>query len=173
MAVFSVDFSQYKAFIERLKQAGSGDFKNELALFLEGAGYELLRIVQDEIIRLKVMDTRLLLQSFYKGREENVWTLDEGNLTLEIGTNVKYATYVNDGHWLNPKGVDSRFVPGRWEGHRFIYDPDAKTGMVLKQKWVEGAHYWENALRSFEKIFPELLDTMVQRWIDKYFSDFL
>ena len=127
------DLGEFSAFIKRLNNAASGDFKNELTLFMQGLGSEFLRIVEDEIIRRKVMDTRLLLASFHEGGEDNVWEVSDQGLTLEVGTNVKYAGYVNDGHWTNPKGVDSRFVPGRWEGDRFIYDPSADTGMVLKQ----------------------------------------
>ena len=88
-----------------------------------------------------------------------------------MGTNVEYASYVNDGHWTNPKGVKLRFVPGYWlDDGRFIYDPTAEGGMVLKQKWVEGKHYWESALRILDKMLPDLLDARLQSWIDEYFE---
>lgn len=168
-AVF--DFDEYSAFFARLKQAANGDFKKELTLFLEGLGLEFLRLVEDEIIRRKVMDTRLLLASFHKGDDGNTWELDEGQASLEVGTNVDYAAYVNDGHWTNKKGQESRFIPGSWQGDRFIYQPGAKTGMVLKQKWVEGSHYWEAALRIMERLYPELLEAKLQGWLDRYFAD--
>jgi len=171
--VINFDFSEFQTFFVRLRQAAGGDVKKELALFLEGMGFEFLRIVEDEIIRRQVMDTRLLLNSFHKGGDNNVWEFDENGLMLEVGSNVKYAAYVNDGHWTNKKGEESRFIPGRWEGDRFIYEPGAKTGMVLKQKWVEGAHYWESAMRIFENMFPDLLDAKMQDWINEYFSDFM
>jgi hypothetical protein len=184
------DFSEFRAFFDRLRQAASGDFKKYLALFIEGLGFEFLRIVEDEIIRREVMDTRLLLNSFHKGGDGNVWELSDGDLTLEVGTNVPYAKWVNDGHWTVDKdgknalrdkdgniklfdGKMARFVPGHWFGDRFIYDRKAKTGMVLKQQWVEGAHYWESAVQIIEKIFPALLDAKMQQWIDSYFSDFV
>lgn len=173
MAQVSIDASEVRDFVERLGQAARGDFKKELNLFLEGLGYEFLRILQDEIIRLKVLDTRQLLASFRKGAAGNIWTLNEGGLTLEVGTSVEYAKYANDGHWTNKKGVERRFVPGVWSGDRFIYQPGAKTGMVLKQHWVEGSHYWESALRILEKIYPKLLDAKLQQWLDNYFKDFL
>ena len=116
------------------------------------------------------MDTRLLLISFNKGGDGNLWEMSEGGLTLEIGTNVKYAAYVNDGHWTNPQGVETRFVPGVWQGDRFIYQPGAKTGMVLRQRWVEGKHYWESAVRIFEKMFPNVIEVKIQQWLDKYFG---
>ncbi len=110
------------------------------------------------------MDTRQLLSSFQKGGDGNVWNL--GGLTLEVGTSVSYAGYVNDGHSQQP----GRYIPGYWSGHRFIYDPSAKTGMVLKKNWVEGKHYWESALRILDKLCPEFLDKKLQEWLDRYFG---
>lgn len=173
MAQVSIDASEVRAFVKRLEMAASGDFKKELTLFLEGIGDEFLRILQDEIIRLKVVDTRQLLISFNRGGDNGVWELNEGSLTLEVGTNVLYAKYENDGHWTNPKGVARRFVPGYWEGDRFVYTPGAKEGMVLKMKWIEGSHYWESAIRIMERIYPQLLDAKLQEWLDRYFSDFM
>lgn len=156
-------------FFERCSSAGNGEFKRALSTFLEGLGLEFLRIIQDEIIRRKVMDTRHLLASFHKGEDENVWELSEGNLTLTVGTNASYATFVNDGHWTCGKGEAMRFVPGYWEGDRFIYNPNAKTGMMLKQKWVKGKHFWQSGIKILERLLPELLEEMVSRWMDSYF----
>lgn len=153
-----------------MERAARGDFRKEFELFLEGLGNEFLRILQDEIVRRKVMDSRRLLASFEKGGDGNVWSIEEGGLVLEVGTSVEYAGYVNDGHWTNTKGVERRFVPGYWQGDRFIYDPAAKGGMMLKQHWVEGKHYWESALRILDRIYPELLEAKAQDWIDRYFG---
>ena len=151
------------------KRQARGGFRKELELFLEGLGNEFLRIVEDEIIRRKVLDTRLLLASFHKGDGNNLWELTEGNLTLEVGSTLEYAGYVNDGHWTNPKGVDRRFVPGYWQGDRFIYDPTAEGGMVLKQHFVDGKPYFDSALRILDKMLPEFLDKKLQEWLDNYF----
>lgn len=172
MSTVELDMSEFKNFFEKLDRAAKGDFRKELELFLEGLGNEFLRILQDEIVRRKVMDTRLLLASFEKGGDGNVWQIEEGGLALEVGTNVDYAGYVNDGHWTNPKGTERRWVPGHWEGDRFIYDPaERNSGMMLKQHWVEGAHYWESALRILDKIYPELLEAKLQEWLDSYFGN--
>lgn len=165
-----IDMSEFKAFFGSIEKAAKGDFRKELELFLEGLGNEFLRIVQDEIIRRKVMDTRLLLASFEKDTEGSIWRLEDSGLTLEVGSSVDYAKFVEDGHWKNPKGVERRFVPGYWQGDRFIYDPGAKTGMVLKQDWVEGKHYFESALRILDRMYPELLDRKLQEWLDRYFG---
>ena len=169
MAV-EVELTEFRQFFQRCREAARGDFKRECEQFLEALGFEFLRLLQDEIIRRKVMDTRLLLASFHKDGNDNIWVLDEGDLSLEVGTNLKYASYVNDGHWTNPKGVKVRWVPGYWEGDRFIYDPKAKTGMALKQKWVPGSHYWEAGLRILDQMLPSLLDEKIQKWLDEYFS---
>ena len=166
-----VDFDTAGAdkFFDALEAAARGGFRKELELFLEGLGNEFLRIVEDEIISRKVLDTRLLLASFHKGDGNNLWELTEGNLTLEVGSTLEYAGYVNDGHWTNPKGVDRRFVPGYWQGDRFIYDPTAEGGMVLKQHFVDGKPYFDSALRILDKMLPEFLDKKLQEWLDNYF----
>ena len=121
------------------KKAAKGDFRKEFELFLEGLGNEFLRILQDEIIRRQVLDSRQLLASFEKGGDGNVWELTDGGLTLEVGTNVDYASYVNDGHWKNCYWRRATLGAGHWEGDRFIYDPAEKSsGMLLTQGWVKG-----------------------------------
>lgn len=165
-----VDVTEFKQFFESVRKAARGEFRKELELFLDGVGNEFLRIVQDEIVRRKVIDTRLLLASFQKGSGDNVWQIGNGGLTLEVGSSLEYAKFANDGHWTNPKGVEQRFVPGYWKGDRFIYDPSAKTGMVLKQHWVEGKPYFDSALRILNRMFPEMLEEKMQEWIESYFG---
>lgn len=96
--------------------------------------------------------------------------MSDSGLTLEVGTNVEYASYVNDGHWTCKKGEKMRFVPGYWSGNRFIYDSSAKSGMMLKQNWVKGAHYWESGLRILDKMLPGLIEAKLQQWINSYFG---
>lgn len=171
-----VDVTEFKQFFESVRKAARGEFRKELELFLDGVGNEFLRIVQDEIVRRKVMDTRLLLASFQKGAEGCVWKIEDGGLSLEVGSSVEYAKFVNDGHWTNPKGVDMRFVPGDVElgpdGKivNFKYNPSAKTGMVLKQHWIEGKPYFDSALRILNRMFPEMLEEKMQEWIESYFG---
>lgn len=168
MAVFNFDISALKLFAGKLQKLKNADIKKDAALWLEATGLELLRIVEDEIIRRQVVDSRLLLHSFTKGDANNVWTVTDGGLTLEVGTHAHYARYVNDGHWTNPKGVSQRFVPGVWHGDHFEYIPGCKTGMVLKQHWIDAQPYWDSALFIFEKMFPELIGAKFEQWLSQY-----
>lgn len=91
MADFEIDMTQYAEFFKKMEKAGKGDFKKSLQQFLEGVGMEFLRLVQDEIIRMQAVDTRLMLASFSKGAADNEWELSDGGLKLTVGTNVSYA----------------------------------------------------------------------------------
>lgn len=165
-----IDMSDFQHFFERVDKAAKGDFRKDLALFLEGLGNEFLQIVQDEIIAQQIVDTRLLLNSFQKSGSGNIWRLEDAGLVLEVGSNVEYAKYVNYDHMTNPSGVASRWIPGRWNGDRFIYDPNANTGMLLRQQKVQGKHYWEHALAKLDSLFSHLLEAKLQQWLNRYFS---
>ncbi|ARK23307.1 phage portal protein [Sporosarcina sp. P37] len=157
------------AFMKALDKASNGGLRDEMALWLDMMGLEFLDVVQDEIIGTGTVDTGRLLNSFGKGDGDNVWRASNGGLTIEVGTNVDYAVYVNDGHMTNPDGVETRWVPGHWSGNRFVYEPGADTGMLLKQQWVPGTHYWDFAFAIFEKMFGKNLDQKLQAWIDANF----
>ncbi len=170
MSTVNFDMSELKQFFQQMENAARGKFKEDFTVWLEAIGFDFLRVVQDEIKNRKVIDSRLLLDSFTKDDSGNVWRMLDDGLTLEVGTNVNYANYVEKGHWTNPQGTAQRFVPGYWEGDRFIYDKNAESGMVLKQKWIEGKHYFESALRIYETIFKESTERKLQQWIDNYFT---
>ena len=147
-----VDTSELDSFVSRLDSA-IPQIKPKLAKILDNAGERFLRLVQDQIEVAGNVDTRTLLSSFSKGAGNGIYRLNEGGLTLEIGTRVKYARWVNDGHRQRP----GRFIPGVWSGERFIYTPGASTGMVLKASFVEGSHYFDHAEAAFEAMFPDLV----------------
>lgn len=133
--------------------------------FLEKCGFDFLDVIQDQIISMQVVDTRLLLNSFQPGGAEGLWKIQDGGLTLLVGTNVKYARAVNDGHWTTPSGVKQRWVPGTWSGDRFEYNPGASTGMLLKRKFVEGRPYWDNAVAIYTTMFGRDMSRLISNWL--------
>ena len=71
------------------------------------------------------------------------WAIPEMDDThAVIHSPAYYVGWVNDGHPQRP----GRFIPGSWNGDKFKYNPDSKTGMVLKKSWVEGQHFVEKAI---------------------------
>lgn len=149
----------FREFSAKLNRMANGLDQN-VALWLEASGFQFLEEVQNQIISLGVVDTRLLLNSFTKGDGENVWRSSDGGLTLDVGTTVSYAKVVNDGHQQV-----RRFVPGRWEGHNFEYDPHAPTGMMLTAKFIEGRPYWDNAIAIYERMFQTAFDRQFRQWV--------
>lgn len=166
---FELNTKEIDKFLKKFNKAASTQLKKEVTKWLEAMGFEFLDIIQNEIIATKTVDTRLLLNSFGKGDGNNLWKISNGGLSLEIGTNVEYAQAVNDGHFTTKTGVASRWVPGRWVGDKFIYDAaEKKSGMLLKRKFIEGTHYWDRAIKIYEKIFHKSLEKNLQGWLDKF-----
>ena len=174
------DLGDFEDFVRKLRSAARGDFKKVFALFIEQLGADLLNMVGDQIISHNAMNSRLLLNSFKMNDEKNVWELSEGGLTLEVGTNVPYAKFVNDGHWTSNDstpgtrilndGHRARFVPGYWQGDNFVHDPHAGGGMMLREQWIKEKPYWDDAVNAFERLFPGELERKLQTWLDKYFG---
>jgi hypothetical protein len=160
------DFSVYREFFDRMGQVAKGDFRKDLELWLEAAGYEFLKEVEEQIIQRNVMNSRLLLNSFAKGNDGNVWEIDFGALCLEVGSNLDYATWANNGHHQSP----GRYIPGYWDGDNFVYDKNAKTGMVLKAEWVKGKHYFDAALKLFAPVWEKSFEIKLEEWITQYFE---
>lgn len=135
---FKVDIKGLDEFLKKLKVASGKELQVNYKLWLEAVGMEFLGIVQDEIIRLKVVDTRRLLNSFSRSGSDCVFRMTNNGLALEIGTNVDYAVYVNDGHKLRGGG------------------------------WWEGYHYFDISLEIFEKILAVSLEKKLQEWLDTF-----
>lgn len=157
-----------REFARKLRVAGGPALREELRQLNNAMGMELLSRAQDEVIGAHAVVTGNLVNSLSKGGSDNVWEEGGGGLTLDVGTNLEYARYVNDGHHTTPAGVAERWVPGHWSGGRFIYEPGATTGMRLKRKWVEGIHFWERAVEGCRPIFDRAAEIAVQRWAARY-----
>lgn len=94
MSRLDIDMTEFKEFFGKMEQFAKGQFKEELIEYVDTIGFDFLRVVQDEIVRRKVIDTRLLLASFEKGSAGNIWEIADGGLTLEVGTNVEYSRQI-------------------------------------------------------------------------------
>lgn len=171
MEKFNRDLANFADELER--KLGKRGLTKEVNLWLDAMAFQFLEEVQREIIRTESVDTRRLLNSFQKGGEENVWIRNQVGLTFEVGSNLEYAEYVNDGHmtvrdrysFKLKDGRKARWVPGTWSGGRFKYDRNSKDGMLLKEKWVEGTHFYDNAVKIFEKMVERSLERKLDKWL--------
>ena len=76
------------------------------------------------------------------GQLQNAWERTEPIAGyIEIYNNTEYAAHVEWGHRQK-----KRWVPGYWKNGYFNYDPKAKTGMMLTNKFVDGAKMLHNAM---------------------------
>ncbi|PEA03400.1 HK97 gp10 family phage protein [Bacillus cereus] len=150
----------FREFSAKLNRMANGLNQN-VALWLEASGFQFLEEVQNQIISLGVVDTRMLLNSFTQGDEGNVWRSSDGGLVLDIGTSIRYAKAQNDG-WQQVR----RWVPGHWEGGSFEYDPmERESGMMLTAKFIEGRPYWDNAVAIYERMFQTAFDRKFRQWV--------
>lgn len=159
MATIKIDSKDLDRFLKVIEK--DMNIREEAKQWIDAAGFEFLDVIQDEVIALQVVDTRRLLNSFGKGSKDGIWQLTNGGLTLTVGTNVEYAQIVNDGHKQN-----RRFVPGVWSGDTFRYIPGAKTGMLLKAKYIKGKPYWDSAVAIFEKMFEKSMERKFDKWVN-------
>lgn len=97
-------------------------------------------ICLEEISPLIPVDTSRLVSSFQVG----VITSDEA----EIGTNVEYAIYVNDGHVHHKRFLPISYLSAGGRG-KYI-KPGNTKGIMLKEKYVPGKHFLENGMRQAE-----------------------
>lgn len=132
-----VGIQELKKFAKRLEDAANKDLKRQYNVWLEAIGMEFLGIVHDQIIRLGVVDTRRLLNSFSRGNEDCVFELNQAKLVLKIGTNVEYAAEVNDGHKL-------------------------RNG-----QWWEGYHYFDISITHLELIIAASMERKMVQWLRK------
>jgi len=186
MSTVNFDMSELKQFFQQMENAARGKFKEDFTVWLEAIGFDFLRVVQDEIKNRKVIDSRLLLDSFTKNDRGNIWRMLNSGLTLEVGTNVLYATWVEYGHTQKPgrfvpgyweggtfkeeKIENGKIIPAHWEGGKFIYDPSAESGMVLKAEKVDGKHYFKNSFDKYKTTFETSAERKLQQWINDYFT---
>lgn len=165
-----IEMEGLREFARNLRMAAGPALREELRLLNNAMGMRLLEKAQDEVIAAGSVVTGNLVNSLSKGGADNLWDESDGGLTLDVGTSLEYARYVNDGHHTTPAGVAERWVPGHWDGGRFVYEPGARTGMLLRRKWIEGKHFWEHAVAGCEPEFQRAAEDAVSRWAATWFG---
>lgn len=86
--------------------------------------------------------------------------------TVTLVNNLVYAAYVEYGH----RQLPGRFIPGYWENDRFVYDPNAEGGMVLKQNWVKGRYMLTISTQELEQQAPAILERKLYQFMRECFD---
>jgi hypothetical protein len=132
-----------------------------LSMILEELGETLLNYVIDEIYDQDLIDTGLMVNSFSRNEDGNVWEWDTDRnvITIEVGSNVPYAKWLNDGYTMN-KG---HFVPGVWRNGVFTYDPSAKSGFYAKPRSFIGRHYFDFAVDHMKETMSDIITRRLKK----------
>lgn len=157
-----MDFKQFEERMRRLNK-NAPEIMQRIVYQL---GEELLNHVIDELGRQDLIDTGALWNSFSQGDSNNVWEFDRDRdtLTLEVGSNLAYAQYLNDGYTIDK----SYFVPGYWNGvGKFIYDPSAKGGFMVRPRSFIGRKYFDIALKGFQGGMKALIEKLLQAELER------
>jgi len=145
-AVFEVP--GWKEFTERCQ--GVVDKFEEKKLVLMN---KMANICLSEISPLIPVDTSRLVSSFQVG----VVTPNEA----EIGTNVEYALYVNDGHVQHRRFLPISYLSAGGRG-KYI-QPGNTKGIMLKEKYISGKHFLENGMRQAEPRLKTIGESFMQQ----------
>ena len=145
-AVFEVP--GWKEFTERCQ--GVVDKFEEKKLVLMN---KMANICLSEISPLIPVDTSRLVSSFQVG----VVTPNEA----EIGTNVEYALYVNDGHVQHRRFLPISYLSAGGRG-KYI-QPGNTKGIMLKEKYIHGKHFLENGMRQAEPRLKTIGESFMQQ----------
>lgn len=145
-AVFEVP--GWKEFTERCQ--GVVDKFEEKKLVLMN---KMANICLSEISPLIPVDTSRLVSSFQVG----VVTPNEA----EIGTNVEYALYVNDGHVQHRRFLPISYLSAGGRG-KYI-QPGNTKGIMLKEKYIPGKHFFENGMRQAEPRLKTIGESFMQQ----------
>lgn len=125
----------FDLFINRLNDIDL-HLESKMNLWLESMAFEFLKQIQDTIVQMQVVDTRRLLTSFTRGDQDNVWNHLRSALEVNIGSNLEYAQWVNDGHWT-----------------------------AGQTSWVNGRPYFDVAWAILQEIFKSSLRVKLGEWL--------
>jgi hypothetical protein len=145
------DYSQFKTLMGGLIEMEK-EFDAWLRDFLTTEGLRALNLTR----KVTPVDTGLLRRSWSLSAVERTGD----SLTISLVNNTEYASFVEYGHYQ-----EHRWVPGRWEGDKFIYVKGAVTGMALKDRYVPGAHMAQISLEKVRQAMPGRFDTAFRQWM--------
>ena len=151
----------WKEFTERCEKVVNRWESKKLVLM-----QKLANICLAEISRFIPVDTSRLVSSFQVG----VVTPNEA----EVGTNVEYALYVNDGHAqherflpiqyisVNGKGLTKGKIIEKY-GEKYKGKKGGIRGILLKERYVAGKYFLEKGMKQAEPRLKTLRESFMEQ----------
>lgn len=147
----SMDFKEFQDLLNNFKEVQK-QHEAFLRKFLTEMGMRALAQTK----KLTPVDT---------GNLRNNWELSQvyrkgDELYIVLFNPTEYASFIEDGHMQY-----SRWVPGEWRDDRFEYIPGAKTGMMLKEKWIPGFHMARISIAKVERELPKRYERALKQFM--------
>ncbi|MED0757408.1 HK97 gp10 family phage protein [Aneurinibacillus thermoaerophilus] len=116
-----IDFDGFAKKLTKLQRDHLPRIIQEVILSL---GDEMLNEIVSEIQSQDLIRTEMMQESFQKGGYKNIWRwdVDRNAITLEVGSELFYTTFVNDGYKIK-KTKDRRgrrIKPRTFMGRKFV-----------------------------------------------------
>ncbi len=83
---------------------------------------------------------------------------------VDVATNVEYALYLNDGHIQHRRALPVEYltVGGKKKGYRTVKSKKSgKSYVLLRERYVPGVHYLEEAKRRSEPRWKRRVDSFM------------
>ncbi|RFB28248.1 HK97 gp10 family phage protein [Brevibacillus sp. VP] len=166
-----MDFNQLQ---KRLRMLQDKDIKRIEKKIIRRIGTVFLRMLRQQIKKMGLVDSGESMRAFMKGKRGNIWIMDvdRNSFTLELGASYFVPSLLSDGYTIK-KG---HFVPGRFEGGKFIYDRNAKktvngkerpTGVWMKPRSFIGKNYLDITLQNFQGGIKGLMEDLLSKELKK------
>lgn len=139
----------WNEFVERFSNLAD-KWDDKKRILLERMG----NIYHAEIIPHVPVDTSRLV--------DNIFVFGEGISQdyIEVGTNVEYALYVNDGHVQH-----KRFLPAERlsAGGKAKYLKEGAKGIMLSERYVQGKFFMEKGFNSAKPRLERLINSFMEQ----------
>lgn len=82
---------------------------------------------------------------------------------VEVGTHIKYALFVNDGHVQHKRllPVESLSTNGKKKPYHTVKGKGGKMYVTLSERYIQGAHFMENGFEDAKPKFKSLVDSFM------------
>lgn len=161
-------------FEQRLRHLSERDMAKLEKRIMQRIGVTFLKAVRDQLRKMGLIESKVTIQSFTRGKKGNVWHFDYDRdaITLEVGSWYFVARLLDEGYTIS----EPHFVPGHFDNEgRFIYNKSGKTdksgqGIWMKPRTFIGRHYIDVTIEGFQGGMKALIDELLQKELKKVFG---